>query len=211
MNSYVRNMENGQHLNRRDQQQIILFYGLYFRIWKLHSRVTKLWLKIAGPLFSSIFSLTLNMSEELFDIIYKQGQPMEKWHSFLTFHIGHCLAPPMRIFLLGFCNNRIEELTILLHRQIMLINLLHGKNQKYSAEEIIFTRLMDCEFNCFVLQQQTRPIRNHIWHVGQTINNEFLLLYLWIGFLNAMSDLQYEFANVHEKVNEVLPFRNKIQ
>ncbi|XP_032592453.1 uncharacterized protein CG31750-like [Drosophila grimshawi] len=196
LKSSLHNLENGH----RHQQQIILFYGLYFRIWKLHSRVTKLWLKIAGALFGSTLALSYSICEELFNIIYTQSQPTEKWHFYLRFQIGHCLAPPMRIFLLGLCNNRIEELTILLSQQIILIHLLQGQkslNQVQSVQEILSEQLLECKFNCFVLQQ-IRPIRNYIWYVGQTINNEFLLLYLWTSFLNAMSNLQYDLANAND-------------
>nr|XP_032294383.1 uncharacterized protein CG31750 [Drosophila virilis] len=113
--------------NKRDRHQLMLFYGFYFRMCAIHGHITQHWLKIAGGLFASIAILSADISEELFDIIYKQKSPLEKWKYFVVYKIGNCLTPIVKIFLLGLCNNRIEKLTKLLGQQIYLIELLHWK------------------------------------------------------------------------------------
>ncbi|XP_023170503.2 uncharacterized protein CG31750-like [Drosophila hydei] len=170
---------------KRNCKRLIKIYKIYFRICEVHGEITQLWLGISGGLFACISLLSADISEELYDVIYQEKSTAEKWKFFLYLKVGNCVAPLLKVFLLGLCTNRIEYLTKFLSQQIYIIELLE------SGQQNAYTKVLDCQFDCFCLQQHFCPIRNHIWHKGQSINIEFLLLFMWIAFLNAMSNLQY--------------------
>ncbi|EDW12942.2 uncharacterized protein Dmoj_GI17949 [Drosophila mojavensis] len=64
--------------------------------------------------------LSADISEELYDLIYQEKSTAEKWKFFVVWKMGNCVAPLLKIFLLGLCTNSIENLTKLLNNYNVL-------------------------------------------------------------------------------------------
>ncbi|EDW26376.1 GL22401 [Drosophila persimilis] len=181
-----------QGYHRGERSRLRRLFGLYARVSNGHQAIMELWLPVATMLFSSIVVMVVDCASIIHCILFKHSLDMrQKWHEVLN-HLGGCLAPLLRMLLIGLCNDRLARLEHLLSLQLLGIDLGLEDHQKNDPEqERSSARQWRHLQICFELQTRAQPIRNHIMSVHQTCGGPFVLEFFFCTLVNSFSCVQY--------------------
>ncbi|BFF94539.1 uncharacterized protein DMAD_12146 [Drosophila madeirensis] len=178
---------------RGQRSKLLRLFRLYARVSNGHQAIMELWLPVASMLFSSIHVMVVDCSVIVNCILFNHSLDMgQKWELIFR-HLGGCLAPLLRMLLIGLCNDCLTRLEHLLSLQLLGIDLgnqLEDDYQMDPRQESFARQLRNLQI-CFDLQTRAQPIRNHVMSVHQICGGPFFLEFFFCTLINSFSCVQY--------------------
>ncbi|XP_068157898.1 gustatory receptor-like 36a [Drosophila tropicalis] len=183
-----------------ERRQLLEFFRLHSRINRGHRLIAQLWLPIASMLFGRVFSMVQSIAMVMYYVLCQKHLPWsEKWELLLNLYLGICLAPMIKILLIGLFNQRFTDLQWQIQHYLNRIDLWH---QRLATTRILsdnFTRSIELKIMSFDLELRTHPIRNHILSVHEVCDCKFLIMFISCVIINAMSTVQHGLATTHSE------------